>query len=294
MSYDDGIVADTFFIGQGSDWPLASTLYAPKSPTQETSGPAILMSAAAGVPQGYYAQFARHLVASGAAAVLTYDYRGMAGSSGDRKNWSKLAMKDWALRDFPAAARWLKESYPDCEMVGMGHSYGGQALGLSGVSELFSRYATVATMSGYWRDLDTPYSVWFQTQIVARTIVALLGYVPKGFGLGEAFPGPIMKDWARWISKPDYFFTDPHLPETKRFGDVTLPFLSIGLADDPWGTPKAIDSFMAHYENADFRQIWLSPGESGKIGHLSYFTRRHKDLHWPVARDFLLTGRWPK
>ncbi|MGO4843960.1 esterase, partial [Rhizobiaceae sp. 2RAB30] len=61
---------------------------------------------------------------------------------------------DWALLDLPAAAKALDAAAPGHAMVGVGQSYGGQALGLSGISDRFLRYGMVATMSGYWRGLD--------------------------------------------------------------------------------------------------------------------------------------------
>ena len=143
------------------EWNLATTLFTPTSPAnQRPSSPTILLSSAAGVPRAIYSNFARHLVQSGAAAVMIYDYRGMGGSAGDKKRWPELRMFHWAQHDFPACAQWLRNEFPNHPLVGMGHSFGGQALGLSGASHLFERYATVATMSGYWRGLDTPYKVW--------------------------------------------------------------------------------------------------------------------------------------
>ena len=138
--------------------------------------------------------------------------------------------------------------------------------------------------------LDTPWSVWFQTQILGRATVKLLGYVPKGVGVGEAFPGTVFRDWANWINSPDYWFGKADVPGQDNFEKVTLPYLSIGLRDDPWGTKAAIDAFMKHYSNAQFEQAWLEPGESGKIGHLGFFRRAHRDTHWHVPKDFLLQG----
>ena len=270
------------------DWLLAGTLFEGDGP-----GPAILLSAAAMVPHGYYAPFARHLVESGACAVLTYDYRGVAASAGDRADWPDLRMKDWAVLDFPAALAALEAACPGREIVGMGHSYGGQALGLSGVADRFSRYATVATMSGYWRGLDTPWQVFVRTQFVGRAVATVLGRVPKAISPGEEMPGRIFLDWARWIGDPDYFFNDPNVPETERFADVTLPFLSVGLSDDVWGTPRAIGAFMRHYVNADLRKLTLSPGASGRVGHLGFFRPRHADTHWPAVTRFLMEGVWP-
>jgi hypothetical protein len=37
------------------------------------------------------------------------------------------------------------------------------------------------------------------------------------------------------------FFGDPAVPETSRFADVKTPILSLGMTDDTWGTPRAIE-----------------------------------------------------
>ena len=274
------------------DWTLRGALFASENTNPEA--PVILISAAAAVPHTYYANFARFLIESGAGGVLTYDYRGIAASAGDRKRWRYLQMKDWALLDFPAAAAFLQERFPDSPLIGLGHSYGGQALGLCGIADRFTRYATVATMSGYWRGLDTPKQVWAQTQILGRTVASVLGRVPEAVSPGTTMPGGVFLDWTRWIASPNYFFDDPDLPEKDRFESVTLPYLSIGLTDDPWGTRRAVDDFMAHYTNADLRQMWIQPGESGKIGHLGFFSRRHSKAFWPNLAAFLIDGRWPE
>ncbi len=280
---------DDIRISAPKDWDLAASILS----NMANNGPIVMISAAAGVPHYFYANFARYLVEHGAHAVITYDYRGMGQSGGNKKRWADLRMKDWALLDFVAVANHFRHIFPKKELVGLGHSYGGQALGLSGISDQFSRYATVATMSGYWRDLDTPYSVWFKTQIIGRTLARVLGYAPKALSVGEAFPGPVLIDWANWIRQPDYFFSDPDLPETKRYEDVQLPLLSVGLHDDPWGNETAIDKFMSRYTNAELRQHWIAPSSSGAIGHLGYFSRKHEVDHWPTVADFVLSGKWP-
>ena len=271
------------------NWDLAATLFTSNSPRIQKSSPTVLLSSAAGVPKGFYTNFARHLIQRGAVAVLIYDYRGMGGSAGSRKRWPELRMFHWAQHDFCACAQWLRKEFPNHPLVGMGHSFGGQALGLSGAAHLFDRYATVATMSGYWRGLDTPYQVWFQTQILGRMVSNIFGYVPKAFSPGEIFPGTIMLDWANWIKDPEYWFDQNDVPGLDNFANVTLPFLSIRATDDPWGTEGAIASFMKYYTNARIEHVSVAPGESGKIGHLGFFRQRHRESHWNVATDFLFS-----
>ncbi len=286
------VIEESVLIEAPQDWVLHGAMFV-REQTDETK-PLILISGAAAVPHEYYANFARFLVEAGAQAVLTYDYRGIAASAGDRDRWRSIKMKDWALLDFPTAALHLNERFTNNPLVGLGHSYGGQALGLCGIADQFTRYGTVATMSGYWRLLDTPWSAWAQTQLLGRPVAKLLGYVPETFSPGTAMPGGVFIDWARWIASPNYFFDDPDIPETSQFAEVDLPYLSIGLTDDVWGTRRAVDDFMRHYSHADLRQMWIEPGETGKIGHLGFFSRRHSEALWPGLATFLIDGHWPE
>lgn len=111
-------------------------------------GPLILISSATAVPRRFYRRFAQYLADNGARAVMTYDYRGMNGAM----TWSQAhnaRMSDWAIADFPAAVDALCCRFPEHQLSGLGHSFGGQALGLSGTAERFLRYMTLAAGSGY-------------------------------------------------------------------------------------------------------------------------------------------------
>ncbi|MCB1428436.1 MAG: alpha/beta hydrolase, partial [Nitratireductor sp.] len=112
------------------------------------TGPAILISSATAVPRKVYRRFAQYLADHGASAVLTYDYRGI-GKPLPRSMNRKVRMADWATMDMPAALKALKRHKPDSALAGLGHSFGGQALGLSGLAPRFLRYMTIAAGSGY-------------------------------------------------------------------------------------------------------------------------------------------------
>ena len=109
-------------------------------------------------------------------------------------------------------------------MVGVGQSYGGQALGLCGISGRFTRYGMVATMSGYHRGLDDRWA-GPRMFLIGVPVASLLGRVPRWLGIGEPIPASVFRDWARWCRRPDYFFGDPVVPETAalRRGDDADP-----------------------------------------------------------------------
>ena len=91
-----------------------------------------VVSSAAGVPRGYYRGFAQWLAQRGY-AVLTYDYRGIAGSRRGSMRDEPATMADWALLDMSAAlaaaqARRATEGLP---LLLVGHSFGGNAIAFS-------------------------------------------------------------------------------------------------------------------------------------------------------------------
>lgn len=264
---------------------LAATLF-------EGSGqkPLMLVSSATAVPRGFYAPFATAAVKAGARAVLIYDYRG-TGDSTRPKNWSRrIGMADWALLDMPAAAKALDAVAPGHPMVGVGQSYGGQALGLSGTSSRFTRYGMVAVMSGYYRGLDDRWA-GPRMFLLGVPLSYLFRNMPKWMRLGEPIPATVFRDWARWCSMPDYFFDDPGLPETARFIDVRTPILSLRMTDDPWGTERAVVSLMKHYGSAPVERRWISPKDAGgAVGHLGFFRSRFTETLWPPFLAWLLDG----
>ena len=113
---------------------LGATLFLPRGAKRH----AVLINSATAVPRKVYRGFAGYLARRGC-AVLTYDYRG----TGDSRQKSlvgynqpkslvgfKASMADWAALDVTAAVAWMRERYKKLPLTYVGHSFGGQALGL--------------------------------------------------------------------------------------------------------------------------------------------------------------------
>jgi Predicted alpha/beta hydrolase len=269
-AYDGHTITGTLFTGSGN-------------------GPLVLISSAAAVPRGYYSRFARHLVdMRGFRAVLTYDYRGVGGSQDKAFSPRRLRMRDWALKDMPAALDFLSAQHPGHPVVGIGQSFGGQALGLSGRAADFLRYLMIAPMSGYWRGTDEPWKVLLSMNLIGVPASHLIGRTPRGIGLAESLPAGVFIEWARWCRLPGYFFDDPTLSARDTFSAVTTPILAIGMSDDPWATERAQHGLMKHYVNAPVTRRWITPEDAGApVGHIGFFRSRFAETLWPVATEWL-------
>ena len=254
------------------------------------NGPCVLISSAAAVPRGYYQRFAETLVREyGFRAALTYDYRGTGGSRPKGVNGRRIRMLDWGRKDFPAALDALKAAHPDLPVTGIGHSYGGLALGLSGRQAEFGRYVMVSTISGYFRATREPLKILLAMSLVGMPYGMVTGTTPHWLGLGMDIPGGVFRDWARWCRKPDFFFSDPTFDIPAAYAETTTPILAIGASDDPWGTVAAQQGAFKYYSNAPITYLWQDPEEAGgPIGHIGYFRPRFKTTLWPAALEWLM------
>ena len=130
----DDVFIDDITFPAADGYLLGATLFLPRGAKRH----AVLINSATAVPRKIYRGFAGYLARRGC-AVLTYDYRGI----GDSRQKSlvgynqpkslvgfKASMADWAALDVTAAVAWMRERYKTLPLNYVGHSFGGQALGL--------------------------------------------------------------------------------------------------------------------------------------------------------------------
>ncbi len=268
-------------------FPLRGTLF-----RSAGDGPLVLVSGAMGVPSGFYAKFAAALAEAGARAVLIWDYRGMPGSPTPAGWRGSLRARDWALVDFPAALERLRSEAPGHPVVGIGQSFGGQAYGISGVADRFERYAFVAVLSGYWRNMENPWRVFAAMQLLGLPVTIAAGRTLPFMGLGETVPAPVFREWARWCRHPLYLYGMRDIPESGRSHSVETPVLSIRHPDDPWGTKRAVEALLAQYPAADIERRVIGPDQTGgvPVGHLGFFRSKFRHDLWPDVIGWLLDG----
>src|ERR1700761_4397163 len=178
----DDVFADDITIPAADGYSLAATLFLPRSAKRH----AVLISSATATPRKIYRGFASYLAHRGC-AVLTYDYRGIGGSRqravGGYKQPKSLAgfkatLADWALLDVKAAVAWMRERYHNTPLGYVGHSFGGQVLGLLSNNTEVSRALLVAAQAGYWKLMTAPerYRVYAMLNFVGVPLTKTLGY----------------------------------------------------------------------------------------------------------------------
>jgi predicted alpha/beta hydrolase len=271
-------------------YPLAATEFVPDGPARV----AIVINSATAVPRRIYRGFATYL-AERSFAALTYDYRGVAGSRPKSLIGFPARMRDWAALDVTAALEHVRARWPDVPLAAVGHSFGGQAIGLLPNNEVISRTLMIAAQAGYWRLFSPPENYRVLAMMNAgRLVTHAFGYTPGWTGIGEDLPKDVFLEWTKWVMSPRYFLDDATLPELANFPRYHGALRAIGINDDPWATPPAIDLLLSAFTGTRPERIQVDPRAlgGGPIGHFGFFRPHHRDTLWCDAADWLTEGLW--
>jgi predicted alpha/beta hydrolase len=291
----DDVFIDDITFPATDGYLLGATLFLPRGAKRN----AVLINSATAVPRKIYRGFAGYLARRGC-AVLTYDYRGI----GDSRQKSlvgynqprslvgfKASMSDWAALDVTAAVGWMRERYRNLPLSYVGHSFGGQALGLVPNNTEVSRALLVAAQAGYWKLMASPerYRVYAMLKFVGTPLTRLLGYAPGWSGIGEDLPQGVFEEWVGWIMRERYLFDDPELKALANFPDYQGAMRALCLTDDPWATRPAVELLCSGFASTTPEILTITPAEAGvnKIGHFGFFRPEHRDTLWRGAAEWI-------
>lgn len=250
---------------------LAATEYGSAEPLRGV----VVVSSAIAMPRQYYDAFATWFAERGF-RVVTYDYRGIGGSPPADLRRCESDLGDWFHLDMPAVLRWAKRGATGTPLYLIGHSLGGQAMGLVGDRFDIEAAATIAAQSGYWR-YQYPgerLKMVAYAYALGPLVTRWRGYLPwsEFFG-GEDVPKAAALQWMKWCRHPKYLFGDDDLDGRENFARFSAPIRAYSFEDDPWGYREAVDWMMDQYTDAAVERVHLAPQEVGldKIGHFGFF-----------------------
>jgi predicted alpha/beta hydrolase len=288
---DDVFADDIRFQAADGFW-LGATLYLPRGARSH----AVLINSATAVPRKIYRGFAGYLASRGC-AVLTYDYRGTGDSQPPRTGRRpplvgfKASMTDWAALDVTAAVDWMRARYGALPLGYVGHSFGGQALGLIANNTEVSRALLVAAQAGSFRLMTPPegYRIYGLMKLVGAPLARIMGYAPGRIGLGLDLPKGVFLQWADWVTSDRYFFDDGQLRALVNFPRYRGALRALSFTDDPWATLPAVEMLCAGFTSIHPDIHSISPQEIGvrKIGHFGFFRPEHRDTLWRGAAEWL-------
>jgi predicted alpha/beta hydrolase len=285
----DDVFSDDITVPAADGYPLAATLFLPRGAKRH----AVLINSATAVPRRLYRGFAGYLAKRGC-AVLTYDYRG-TGDSRPATSKSlvgfKASMSDWAAQDITAAVSWMRERYKTLPFAYVGHSFGGQALGLLPNNSKIERALFVAAQAGYWKLMASPerYRVYALLNFVGRPLTRLLGYMPGKAGLGMDLPKDAFLQWTGWVMSPHYLFDDAGLDALQHFPSYHGALRALCMSDDPWATRPAVELLCSGFTSITPQIVTVTPADAGaaRIGHMGFFRPDHRDTLWRDAADWI-------
>ncbi|OJJ18643.1 hypothetical protein BKI52_23835 [marine bacterium AO1-C] len=272
-------------ISTQDDFSLAVTSFSPESEPKAV----VLINSAMGVLRQYYRKFAVYLASEGY-QVYSYDYRGIGGSRPKSLKGFKATVQDWAIKDMEAMIQYTQTQHSGAPFFVIGHSVGGQILGLAPSCKQVQATMLVASQVGNWAYWDKGQArlklLW---KYLLPNFAKLFGYFPaKRLGLFEDLPKGVALEWGKWGSNPDYLFAfDFEVP--KQHPELQIPMLAWSFSDDNYAPIRAVKNLLSRYEQATITHRHISPQDIGvnKIDHFGFFREKFKESLWNDSLQWL-------
>ena len=234
----------------------------------------IVVNPGAGVTQEKYNDFANYLSSNGL-NVLTYDYTDV----GIEKKGLKSSTADiiyWAQHDFEEAINFIYNIDTEAKLFILGHSLGGQIIGLSKEALKADGIILVATQTGHHRFWNFPYNIinYFFWYTIVPILIRIYGYLPfKTLMNLENMPKKAALQWASWCRSRKYLF-DKVPAQQQFFKKIKVPLISISFGNDIFASKKAVNWFTNQFKNVPLLRFHYS-SENVKYKHSALFESEH-------------------
>lgn len=248
----------------------------------------VIIVSAAGVLQTFYRTLAQFFQTNGI-SVITFDYTGIGKSLNGNIKKENSSLANWGNRDLEAVIIHATETFPQHKIILLGHSIGGQLIGLAPSSCIADKIILVATQSGYWKFWKgvSKIRMWVNWYLLVPVFTKVFGYLPsKKFSLMESLPKRAADEWAKWCRNSDYLF--PYFSDNKLYYDqIKCNITSISIDDDFFAPKESVEWLTAKFKKASIKRLHFNPEQFNvsKIGHFSLFTEKFKDSIWNILLE---------
>jgi predicted alpha/beta hydrolase len=246
-------------------------------PAEGKAWATMLLANAMAVRQEFYHPIARYFASQGV-HVLTFDY-----AVPD----THVTVTDWARKDLAAMLVEARAPAPGLPLLYLGHSLGGQLIGVTPGNGAVRAALHITAGSGYYRFNDRmPVMVralWF---VYMPLFTPVFGYFPGKMlrAVGD-LPRGVTWEWRRWCLNPEYLLSEPGARES--YADFRAPILCYSFEDDDINTKNGIDYLHSSYPYVTRRHV--HPREVGqqRIGHFGFFNERCREPLWTETLEWL-------
>ena len=270
---------------------LAATVYNPKNTVKN----AVMIAPATGIKRQFYHNFAHYLAKNGL-GVITFDNEGIGESLSTDLAKCDASLISWGRHDMPAVLDALQSEFTDAHYHLIGHSAGGQLIGLMPNHNHIASVFNVACSSGRIKNMDMPYklkAMGFMGAFIPLSNL-LLGYTPSDkIGMGEPLPRGVARQWREWCNGAGYIKTAlGKTIHTHFYDEMTMPSSWLGFSDDEIANSENMDDMIRVFPNMPIEKHYLNPKDLGvsHIGHMRYFsssTHTKATQLWQMAVDWV-------
>lgn len=270
---------ENFTLTAGQDRTIKGRIFYASNPSS-----VVIVAPAMGITQEYYKKFAQFL-ASQNYQVITFDYFGTGDSLSSHIKDCDTDVRQWGELDCEALIHYTKKAFPNLTLQWIGHSVGGQLLGMIPSANHLDNAITMACGSGYWihNSPQTRRIVWLLWYVIAPISTKLYGYFPgsKLNMVGDLAP-KVMKQWRSWCLNKEYSVGVEGPEIRQRYAALTTPITSISFSDDHMISERNTHSLHSFFKQSDVKHVRVNPKEVGEtfIGHLGWFREKFKDSVW--------------
>ena len=283
-----------FRLRAADGYELGAELHAAARPSRTRR--VVVLHCGAGIAAARYRHFARFLAEWGI-PVLTYDYRGIGASRPAQLQGFEVTTSDWVEYDAAGAIAWVREHFPNDNLVGISHSIGALALAAAPNAAEQDCLIFVSPHTAYYGDYRPLYRLpmalfWHGVMpIVTRRV----GYFPaRRLRLGDDIPAGIALEWARRRS-PDLRTGSAPAQSQRvrtlldRAGALDRPALALTVSDDAFATPQAADRLLSYFPSLRSEKRLLTPAEAkvARLGHFGFFRPEAGAFLWPLLLSLL-------
>ncbi|WP_066018107.1 alpha/beta fold hydrolase [Endozoicomonas atrinae] len=278
----------TIIIDTRDGFHLAGTEFLPR----HANGIGLIINGATGVVRKYYQAYAEFLCQQGF-TVLTYEFRGIGESQSVNSDAPAPSMLHWGQRDMDAVLTDFIQRHPQLTVKGIGHSMGGQLLGILPDNNRYSGFLNIASQHIYWKHWplkDRPLTIAFFFGVLPL-FYTLTGGLPKWVLGAEYLPRQVARDWSRFGRKKSYIADLDGRPLRDGFRGFTGKMRFYGIADDRrFAPPTAVYQLEKLFSNADSHVKILNPRDyqMKSIDHFGFFKKSMNRQAWQESTEWLL------